>query len=273
METPKTVVQKAVEDDIAGTAARVAYYFFLALFPAVIALFAFAGILGGDQAFEWVMSRVRQTLPQDAQGMLQRFLGEITGQSRPGLLSVGILGVLWAASNSFNGLAIGLNRMYGVDEDRSWWKRRLIAIGLLIASAFALNLGAVAILAGPEIIGALGLGSLTVVWTWVMAFVLIAGLFWLTYYLLPNKDQARGKKEVLIGAAVGTVMWVLASALFRMYVANFGNYSATYGFLGGVIILMLWLYITALAILFGGEVAATLQEAHSRGGTKAPASA
>lgn len=258
--TTKTIFRNALEDDITGTAARVAYYFFLALFPGIIALFAFAGIVGGDQAFEWAMSRVRQGLPDDAQTMLERFLAEITGQSRPGLLSVGILGVLWAASNSFNGLAIGLNRMYDVEEDRSWWKRRLMAVALLIGSAVAINVGAAAILAGPELARAVGLGSVVVYWSWLMAFVLIAALFWMTYYVLPNKDQKRGKKEVLVGAAVGTLLWVAASGLFRLYVANFGNYSATYGFLGGVILLMLWLYITALAILFGGEVAATLQQ-------------
>jgi len=264
MDTTKTVLKRAMEDDITGTAARVAYYFFLALFPAIIALFALTGIVGGDRAFDWVMSQARQGLPGDAEVMLERFLSEITGQSRPGLLSVGILGVLWAASNSFNGLTIGLNRMYTVDETRSWWKRRLLAVGLLIATAVALNVGATAILAGPELIRALGLDIIVVYLTWAMAFALITGIFWLTYYLLPNADQKGGGWEVLIGALTGTLLWGLASVLFRVYVSNFGNYSATYGFLGGVIILMLWLYITALAILFGGEVAATLQEERAR---------
>ncbi len=260
IDTIKTVLKKAIADDITGTAARVAYYFFLAIFPAIIALFALAGIVGGDQAFEWIMSLVRQGLPQDAEVMIEQFVGEITGESRPGLLSLGILGVLWAASNSFNGLTIGLNKMYNVDEHRSWWKRRLGALGLLIASGVALNLGATAILAGPELIRALGLDAVVVYATWASAFVVITALFWLTYYLLPNADQTGGKKEVLIGAVAGTVVWILASALFRAYVANFGSYGATYGVLGGVIVLMLWLYITALAILFGGEVAATLQQ-------------
>jgi membrane protein len=266
--TTKAVFKNAMEDDIAGTAARVAYYFFLALFPAIIALFALTGIVGGDRAFEWVMSQVRQGLPGEAETMLEQFLLEITGQSRPGLLSVGILGVLWAASNSFNGLTIGLNRMYNVDEHRSWWKRRLIAIGLLIATAIVLNIGATAILAGPELIGALGFDVVVGYLTWGMAFLLVTGLFWLTYYLLPNADQRGGAREVLIGAVIGTLLWAGASVLFRLYVSNFGNYSATYGFLGGVIILLLWLYITALAILFGGEVAATLQQRNAPRSTR-----
>lgn len=127
IDTIKTVLKKAIADDIMGTAARVAYYFFLAIFPAIIALFALAGIVGGDQAFEWIMSRVRQGLPQDAEGIIEQFVGGVTGESRPGLLSLGILGVLWAASASFNGLTIGLNKMYDVEEGRSWWKRRLVA--------------------------------------------------------------------------------------------------------------------------------------------------
>lgn len=259
-DTIKTVLQKAMADDILGTAARVAYYFFLAIFPAIIALFALAGIVGGDQAFEWIMSQVRQGLPQDAESIVEQFVGGITGESRPGLLSVGILGVVWAASSSFNGLTIGLNKMYDVEEGRSWWKRRLVAAGLFIAAGVVLNLGAAAILAGPELIRALGLDAIVVYATWAAAFVVITALFWLTYYLLPHADQSSGKKEVLIGAVVGTVVWALASVLFRTYVANFGSYAATYGVLAGVIVLMLWLYITALAILFGGEVAATLQQ-------------
>lgn len=260
IDTIKTVLKKAIADDIMGTAARVAYYFFLAIFPAIIALFALAGIVGGDQAFEWIMSRVRQGLPQDAEGIIEQFVGGVTGESRPGLLSLGILGVLWAASASFNGLTIGLNKMYDVEEGRSWWKRRLVAAGLFIAAGIVLNLGAAVILAGPELIRALGLDAVVVYATWAAAFVVITALFWLTYYLLPHADQSSGKKEVLIGAVVGTVVWSLASALFRAYVANFGSYAATYGVLTGVIVLMLWLYITALAILFGGEVAATLQQ-------------
>ena len=272
-ETTKTIFRKAVEDDILGTAARVAYYFFLALFPAIIALFALTGIVGGDRAFEWIMAQVRDGVPGDAEFFLEEFLQEITGESRPGLLSIGIIGVLWAASNSFNGLSIGLNRMYNVDEDRSWWKRRLYAVGLLIASGIILNLGAIAILAGPEIAAAAGLGELIVYWSWAMAFALITALFWLTYYILPNTDQSGGKKEVLIGAITGTVVWILASVLFRLYVSNFGDYSATYGLLGGVVILLLWLYITALAILFGGEVAATLQEQGECGSARVAQSA
>lgn len=260
IDTIKIVFKKALADDIMGTAARVAYYFFLAIFPGIIALFALAGIVGGDQAFEWIMSLVRQGLPQDAEVMIAEFVGEITGESRPGLLSLGILGVLWAASNSFNGLTIGLNKMYNIDEYRSWWKRRLGAVGLLIASGILLNLGATAILAGPELARLLGLDAAVVYVTWASAFLFITALFWLTYYLLPNTDQSSGKIQVLIGAAVGTVLWILASVLFRAYVANFGSFGATYGVLGGVIVLMLWLYITALAILFGGEVAATLQQ-------------
>ncbi len=259
-DTIRTVLKKAMADDILGTAARVAYYFFLAIFPAIIALFALAGIIGGDQAFDWIMSRVRQGLPQDAESIVEQFVAGITGESRPGLLSVGILGVLWAASSSFNGLTIGLNKMYDVEEGRSWWKRRLVAAGLFIAAGIVLNLGAAAILAGPELIRALGLDAFVVYATWAAAFAVITALFWLTYYLLPHADQSSGKKEVLIGAVVGTVVWALASVLFRTYVANFGSYAATYGVLAGVIVLMLWLYITALAILFGGEVAATLQQ-------------
>jgi len=271
--TAKAIFRNAMEDDILGTAARVAYYFFLALFPAIIALFALTGIVGGDDAFDWIMSHVREGLPGDAASMLEGFVSEITGESRTGLLSLGIIGVLWAASNSLNGLTIGLNRMYNVEEERSWWKRRLVSIGLLIAAGIALSVGALALMAGPELVGFLGLGAVVGYLTWLMAFVLIAALLWLFYFLLPNADQKGRHKEVLIGAVTGTGVWILASVLFRVYVSNFGNYTATYGVLGGVIILLLWLYITALAILFGGQVASTLQEGDETASEGAAASA
>ena len=261
----KSIGREAIRDDISGEAAKAAYYFFLSFFPAILALFAFTGILGGQQAFDAIMSYVREAMPGEAANYLQQFVREITGDRRPGMLSLGLLLTLWSASNIFAVLAEGLNVMYDIEESRSWWKRRAIAIVALIAGLALFVSGAAAILAGPSLIDFLDLSRAWNVLRWPLAFLLITGMIWLIYYLLPNRDQAGSKKPTLIGALVGSGLWTLATLGFRLYVSHFGSYSKTYGVVGGVLILVLWLYLTALAILFGGEVAATLEQHGTKG--------
>lgn len=253
------VFKEAMHDNITGEAAKVAYYFFLSLFPLILSLFALTGLFGGDQAFQTIMREIRSAVPPDTATYLSKFVEQVTNEQRPGLLSVGVLLTLWSASNVFAALSDGLNTMYDVEETRSWWKKRLISLGLLVVGSVLLIIGAGAMVAGPEIVRSLGLGLIGNILRWPLAFAALAGLMWLVYYFLPNRDQAHSKKEVMIGAVVGTLVWILASVAFRFYITNFGSYSETYGFVGAVIVLLLWLYITAIAILLGGEVAAELE--------------
>lgn len=242
-------------DNVTGEAAKVAYYFFLSLFPLVLVLFALTGLLGGDAAFAWIMDRVRGTLPVDAARLIESAVAEITSEARPGILSVGIALTLWAASNVYAALGDGLDSIYGIVKGRSWWRKRLLAILLLLGTAALMILGAILVLAGREIGGILGLGA---AWSLVrgpLAFGLIATVLALVYFVLPNRDQRQSKGPILAGAVVGALLWILATVIFRLYVANFGNYSDTYGFVGAVIVLLLWLYLTALSVLVGGEVA------------------
>lgn len=254
------IFREAMDDGITGEAAKAAYYFFLSFFPLILALFAFTGILGGQEAFEWIMGWLHRALPGEAAEYLQAFVEEITGDSRPGMLSFGIVLTLWAASNVFAILTAGLNRMYDLDEDRPWWKRRLIALAALIVGLVLLTTAAVSLLAGPALIEIFGLGRYWFVLRWPLAFVLLVAMLWLVYYLLPARDQSGAWRPVLVGAVVGAALWVLGTLGFRLYVANFGSYSTTYGVVGGIIVLLVWLYLTALTILFGGEVAATLEQ-------------
>lgn len=255
------VVKEAMEDKITGEAAKAAYYFFLSLFPAILALFAFTGIFGGDASFRWIMTQLRTALPGQAAEFLQEFVREITGDSRPGMLSFGILATLWSSSNVFAILAEGLNRMYDLEEGRSWWKQRLYALAALVVGLVGLSIGSAVLLAGPDVFALLGVpeGLFKVV-RWPLAFALLWGMMCLVYYLLPDRDQRGTGRQVAIGAAVGTALWILVTGLFRLYVANFGSYSESYGFVGAIMVLLLWLYLTALVILFGGEVAATLEQ-------------
>lgn len=254
------IFREAMDDGITGEAAKAAYYFFLSFFPLILALFAFTGILGGQAAFEWIMDWLHRALPGEAAEYLEGFVVEITGDSRPGMLSLGILLTLWAASNVFAILTVGLNRMYDIAEDRPWWKRRLLALAALVAGLVLLTSAAASLLAGPELVAGLGLAPALQVLRLPLAFVMLVGMLSLVYYLLPARDQSAHWKPVLVGAAVGAVLWVLGTLGFRLYVASFGSYSTTYGVVGGIIVLLIWLYLTALTILFGGEVAATLEQ-------------
>jgi membrane protein len=259
----KRIFRKAVADNITGESAKVAYYFFLSLFPLILVLFALTGLLGGERAFDWIMTQIQGRVPPQAAGLLRGVVREITSRPEAGTLGIGLLLTLWAASGGVTALADGLNRMYDVREDRGFLKKRGIALLLLVAGLVLLVGGALAIIAGVPIIRSLGLGPAAELGAWILAFVLVVAQFALVYYVLPNRDQSRSKATVLVGAVVGALVWLLATTGFQVYVANFGRYRATYGAIGAVIVLLLWLYLTALAILFGGEVASVLEGVRS----------
>lgn len=259
-DVPRQIVREAMEDQITGEAAKTAYFFFLSLFPLILAMFALTGIFGGDPAFDWIMSRLDMALPGEAAVYLTGFVREITGEERPGILSFSVLFTLWSASRIFATLTDGLNRVYDLKETRSWWKRRLIAVLALVVGTVLLVGGSVTLLAGPEILDFLRLGEVWQFLRWPLAILMLIVLMWMVFFLLPDRKMGGSWLPTLIGAVVGTGLWVLATVGFRIYVTRFGNYSQTYGFIGGIMVMLLWLYLTALAILAGGEVAATLEQ-------------
>lgn len=260
------IVLEAREDHLTGEAAKVAYYSFLSIWPLFLGLFAFTGIFGGEPAFEWIMGWLKALLPAESTRFLQRYVRRLTSESRPDMLSIGILLTFWSGSNIFAALTDGLNVMYDIEEGRSWWKRRAMAIGLLLVASVLLTAGAASILAGHEIIEGLGLGPVYEWLRWPLAFVLLTALLWLVYYHLPDRDQGMTVRWVTIGAAVGATLWVLATTAFHVYVSNWGSYGETYGLVGSILVLLIWLYLSALTILFGGEVAVSLEQGIHRGG-------
>lgn len=262
MRLPRCVLRETLADDLPGEAARSAYFFFLSLFPIVLALFALTGLFGGDDAFSAIMRVVRGALPGDAAEYLERFVAEVTGSSRPGMLSLGVLLTLWSGSSIFTALINGLNRVYDLDETRPWWRRRLLALIALVLSLIAVNLGAAALVAGPEIADWLGpgLGGWEVL-RWPASFLLFAALLWALYLLLPARPRRDSSLvPTLGGAASGAGLWLLGTLGFRLYVREFSSYDATYGFVGAVIVLLLWLYLTSFSVLLGGEIAATWEQ-------------
>ncbi|HEU0299874.1 MAG TPA: YihY/virulence factor BrkB family protein [Longimicrobium sp.] len=259
----KRVLHAAKADDLAGQAAKVAYYFFLSLPPAVMALFGLTGFFGGVRTGDWVTGRLTTSLPREASALVTGFVEEVVHREAPGPLSIGLLLALWAGSNVFTALEDALNGAYGVAAKRPFVRRKAVAVGMLAGCAVLFLGGSAVLLGGGGISDALGLGAAgRAAWgvaQWPLGFALIAATFWLIYYVLPLRDQRARRGTLAKASAVAAVVFVAASIAFRLYMTNFGSYSATYGLLGTVVVLLLWMYVTSLVVLLGGEVAAEME--------------
>ena len=263
----KQVFRQALHHHLTGESAKTAYYSFLSLFPLLLVAFALTGILGGHGVFDVLAGRLEQAAPPAAARYVERYIREVTDSRRPDILSVGILLGLWTGSNIFVALSEGLNRIYGIPKGRRWWKRRLIAVGTLAAGLVLLVGGALILLAGGKLHAASGLAGAWGLLRYPLVYAMLTLLLSLIYYTLPNLDQSRSGRAITLGAVVGTAVWFVATIGFRFYISHFRNYGRTYGFVGAVIVLLLWLFLTAYAILFGGEVAAV---AEARGSAAGP---
>lgn len=261
------------DDDVFNGAAVLGYYLTLALFPAVIFVMALLPYLPVPHLDQAIMDLLRQALPPGASDMFVGVVQDVTSRPRGGLLSFGALATLWASSSGLYAIMQQLNKTYDVDEARGFVKARLIAIALsllfaaLIVSAFSLIVagGAFEAWLGQRF----GLGeTLLTAFAALRWIIILLGLllaFALIYYLAPSVKQ----RFIFItpGSVIGVAALALASLGFAWYVQNFGNYSATYGSIGAVIVLMLWLYIAGLTILLGSEVNALIEH-HSPAGKR-----
>lgn len=260
----RTVIRNAITHSLVGEAAQVAFFFFVSLFPLVLILFALTGIVGGDEAFTRIAAAAETAVPDYAWQFVRELIREITDRPRPGMLSLGVLLTLWAASNAIDGLTQGLNVIYDVREGRSFWKRNLLAIAILAAGMLLLVLGATAFVPGLSWLRFIGLEGAWRVARWPLAFLVITATMWLAYRFLPARDQRHAPVETIAGAFAATILWILTTSLFGLYVANFGQYGRMYGAIGAVIVLLIWFYITAFAVLLGAEFAAALEHRHER---------
>lgn len=264
----KRVWAEIQQDDVFGRAAQLSYYFLLALFPLLIFLTSIIGMaLGTGSALrQSLFGYLAEVMPPSAFQLIESTMVEISKGSSGGKLSFGLLAALWAASNGMGAITEALNVAYDIKESRSWWKNRLQSIGLTVALSVLIITALLLVLYGGRIVDALAanfdFGSAFVTtwkvaqWPIVFAFMLLA--FALIYYFAPD---LRKQKWVWVtpGAVLGVLLWLLASFGLRTYLHFFDSYSATYGSLGAVIILMMWLYLTGVAVLVGGELNAELE--------------
>jgi len=241
-------------------AAGLSYYFLLSLFPALIFAAGVLPYMPIPDLFNRILDIMSRVAPQDSMAMVRKIVSGIVSHRHGGLLSVGMLGMLWSAAGGFTAVMEGLNIAYEVPEKRSWWKTRLLALGLttLIGALVVVSLGVMIV--GPEfgawLSARLDLSMVfAAVWPilrWAVAIVFIVLAVELVYFLAPNVKQRF--KNTLPGALLAVVGWIAASYLLGFYFRHFANYNKTYGALGAVIALMLWFYVSGIALLFGAEI-------------------
>jgi membrane protein len=255
-------------DQCTDLAAALTYYAVLAIFPALLALVSLLGIFGQGQATtDALLDIVRQIGQGNAANQLEGPIRQMVETDSAGFALVfGLLGAVWSASGYVGAFGRAMNRVYQIDEGRPAWKLRplqllLTLVGIVLAALVLIGL----VVTGPlarsvgDVIG-LGEGAVTA-WNiakWPVMLAIVVVLVAVLYYATPNIRQPKFR-WVSVGAAIAIVVWLLASAAFGFYVAHFGSYNKTYGSLAGVIVFLLWLWLTNLALLFGAEVDAELE--------------
>jgi membrane protein len=263
--------REAIADNCLGLAAQLAYYFFLALFPALLFLVALLSYVPVGNLMATITDALSRVAPGEVLTLVEGQILEIAKNEKNGLLTFGMVGTIWSTSAGISAIIDALNQAYDIRESRPWWRVKLLALGLTMALATFIALSTAVVVAGPALTARaaswFGLGSMfTQAWSvlqWPLVFALVSLAIALIYYFGPDAEQEW--IWITPGSILATVLWILASLGFRFYVTNFGSYNATYGTLGGIIVVLLWFYVSALAILVGAELNAEIEHASPHG--------
>jgi membrane protein len=269
IETLKRAFSEFRDDNATDWAASLTYYAVLAFFPGVIVLFSLLGVLGQyPDTTNALLDVVRDLGPASTVDTLRGPIEDVTRDSgsAAALLGIGTLTAIWSASGFLGAFSRAANAIYEVEEGRPFWKMRPQQVGMTIVMIVLLAILAISlVVSGPvaESVGnVIGVGSTTVtVWgiaKWPVMILLVAFICALLFYWAPNVEQPRFR-WISPGSLFAVVIWILASGLFALYVANFSSYSATYGSLGGIVVFLLWIWISNNALLLGLELNAELE--------------
>ncbi|AQY51439.1 hypothetical protein PWEIH_14636 [Listeria weihenstephanensis FSL R9-0317] len=256
------VSNRFTKNDVSGSAAQLAYYMLFSIFPILLIVASLLPYFQIDQ--EQLFTTIKQFVPEEIYDFINSNLDQLLNSNSGGILSIGIIGTLWSASNGMNATTKALNKAYGVKDRRSYIIKRLLSmvftLGMLAVVVVTLLLVVFGQQIGMFIFNHLNVSKETLdTWNnfrWVVTLAVIFVVFSFIYWIAPNR---RSKLiSILPGAVFASLGWAIASMGFAYYVNNFANYSATYGSIGVIIILMLWFYLTGVILMIGGEINATL---------------
>jgi membrane protein len=273
-ELLKRTVKEFIADNAFDLAAQQAYYFFFALFPALLTLLSIASFFSIANLIDEVVQTIRAFVPPDVLDIITDQIRKISNSGHGGLLTLGFVLTLWSSSGAMVSIITTLNAAYDIDEGRPWWKVRLTAVGLTLGMAAFILVSLILVLVGPttaeHLATSMDLGT-AFKWAWwilqwPVVLILVATGIGLVYYFAPDAEQ--DWVWITPGSLVATALWLLVSLGFKSYLSYFGNYNETYGAIGAVIVLLTWLYLSSLAILFGAELNAEIEQASPYGKTR-----
>jgi membrane protein len=275
----KRTAKEITADDLLNLAAQQAYYFFFALFPALLTVISIASFFPVDDLIGQVVGTLGRFAPRDVLTIIQDQIAKISESNQGGILTFAFLLTLWSSSGAMVSIISTLNAAYDITEGRQLWRVRLTAIALTIGMAFFIVVSIALVLVGPtlaeHLANSLHLGA-AFKWTWwvlqwPLVFALVATGIGIVYYFAP--DAVQDWIWITPGSIVATLLWLIASIGLKLYIVYFGNYNETYGTLGGFIVLLTWFYVSGLAILIGAELNAEIEHASPYGkaiGEKVP---
>jgi len=275
----KRSAKEFVSDNAFDLGAQQAYYFFFALFPALLTLISIASFFTLSNLIGQVITALGQFVPQDVLTIVADQIKKISDSQQGGLLTIGFLLTLWSSSGALVSIITTLNAAYDITEGRPWWKVRLTAICLTIGVAIFILVSLLLVLVGPTLAEHLAMrlrlgAAFKWAWwilQWPVVLALVATGIGLIYYYAPDAEQEW--TWITPGSVVATMLWLLVSLVFKVYISYFGNYNETYGTIGAVIVLLTWLYLSGLAIIFGAEMNSEIEHASPYGkdtGEKVP---
>jgi membrane protein len=253
-------------DHVSLLSAGVAFKALLAIFPAIIAAITIWGLVASPEEITEQLAELTEPLPDEAATLLEEQMVAVAGGGTGALsvaLIISILVALWSASSGVAGLMEGVNAAYGEVDQRGFPRKRGLALLLTVAAIVFLliTLGLIALL--PAALGTIGLDEtgtlLARIAVWPLLAILVIGALAVVYGVAPDRTRPQ-RRWVTWGAVIATVLWLIGSALFTVYVENFGQFGETYGALAGIIVLMLWLYLSAFVVLLGAEINAEMEK-------------
>ena len=270
-ELARRTAKEFIADDVLNLAAQQAYYFFFALFPALLTLISIASFFPIHDLMGQVVAMLSRIAPPDVLQIVRDQITKISESDHGGVLTFAFLLTVWSSSGALVSIISTLNAAYDITEGRPWWKVRLTAIGLTLGVAFFILTSLSLVLAGPalaeHLADSLRLGP-AFKWTWwvlqwPVVFALVATGIGVIYYFAPDAEQEW--VWLTPGCILATGLWLLVSLGFKVYIQFFGTYNETYGTIGAIIVLLTWLYLSGLAILAGAEMNAEIEHASPYG--------